>query len=228
MKQLIRQAIALAAVVVAIFSVAAVPASAEKPAAEKDTLNARYVFVELPLENLDLLSRSKRLDMLDYYDLDSIYQAPNGMEGLSRLEKVTPDYLKVSITPVTDLEIKVLETKKEPIALVVYTIGGDEQAPDSDLIFLSEDLKRLDRDRFIKYPRLEDFFDCPDKEAKEKVAELVPFPTVKFDVVPGSSDLTATLTVGQFMPREDYGSIKQWLRPSLTYIWNGKKYELKH
>lgn len=201
-------------------------ALAAKPVAAKDTLTARRVFVDLPVENLDILSKSTRLDMLDFYDIDSIYQARNGMEGISLLEKVTPEYLKVKITPVTTMEIRILDAKKSQLALCIYTIGSDVQAPDSDLTFFNEEMQALNRDKYIKWPSLSDFFDYPDKEAREKVETLVPFPTIEFEANPDNTELTAQLTVGRFMSSEDYDSIKGWLRPPLKFRWNGSKYEL--
>ncbi|MDE5796892.1 MAG: DUF3256 family protein, partial [Muribaculaceae bacterium] len=70
-------------------------------ASRGDTISARRAFVELPATTLDLLPHDTRLDMLDYFDVDSIYRAPNTMDGRSWLETVTPNYVKLVMTSVS-------------------------------------------------------------------------------------------------------------------------------
>lgn len=194
--------------------------------AEPDTISVRRAFVDMPLSTLDLLSRSTRLDMLDFYDLDSIYNARNTMAGISRLEKLEPGYLKVKLTPVTTMELKILPSgnKGAQLVLLNYTIGDSIQAKDSDLKFFDSSMNELPGDKFMKLPELSDFFDYPDKKVKEEVSRLVPFPTVEYTVVPESGDLVARLTVGEFMSSEDFKSIKPYLKPSIVYNWNGNRY----
>ena len=46
-------------------------------------MTASEAFSSLPVSVLDLLDNSRRLDMLDYYAVDSIVKVPNTMEGVS-------------------------------------------------------------------------------------------------------------------------------------------------
>lgn len=210
----------------AVFLTVIAPAYGVKEA--KDTLFAREVFVNLPLKTLDILSKSTRLDMLDYYAVDSIYKAPNGMEGLSELVKVTPDYLSAKITPVTGIQIVMLRDSrsKGPACVVLYTIGGEGQAPDTDVTFLNEEMKELPREKYLEYPEILDFFNVPDKVVRDKIEALVPFPTIQFIASPDSSSLTASLTVGEYMGKENYEYVKKFLKPELKFSWDGKKYKM--
>ncbi|MDE6254590.1 MAG: DUF3256 family protein [Muribaculaceae bacterium] len=215
-------------VAMAVFLTAIAPVYGEKVRESGDTLFAKDVFVNLPLKTLDILSKSTRLDMLDYYAADSIYKAPNGMEGLSELEKVTPDYLSVKITPVTSMQILMLrdKRKKEPACLVLYTIGGEGQAYDTDATFLGDRMEELPRDKYLEYPDILDFFNIPDKSVKEKIEGLVPFPTIEFTANPETGVLTAKLTVGEYMGKENFEYVRKYMKPNLQYKWNGKKYEM--
>ena len=195
----------------------------------KDTLTAAEVFVNLPLKTLDILNRSTRMDMVDYYqEADSIYKAMNGMEGFSELKKLTKNYLDVSITPVTRMEIIILDPlpKKGPVAAVLYTVGGDGQAADTDMTFLDRNMKELPRKKYLEYPDITEFFDLADGKEKKEIEELVPFPTIEFTTIDETSSLKARLTVGEFMGKENYDKIKKYMKPGLSYRWNGKKYEL--
>lgn len=212
--------------IVALSAAIVMPCNAAKEVA--DTLTASDVFVNLPLKTLEIIDRSRRLDMLDYYAADSIYKAPNGMEGYSELVKVTPDFLEVQITPVTEMQILILPKirEKEAAAVVLYTINGEGQAADTDVSFFDTSLKELPRKKYLEYPEILDFFDVPDKETRDRIEELVPFPTIEFRAVPGSTDLTATLTVGEFLGRENYDFIKKYMKKELIFRYDGKKYKL--
>ena len=121
---LIRCLLAAVIVLVAILPAAAAPKA--RPA----TLSADTVFINLPIEVVEILNRSTRMDMLDYYRVDSIYSAPNLVGGVSKLEMVTPDYLKVHLTDVSTLEVKVLPLGKSgDIAAVSYTVNSTATSP---------------------------------------------------------------------------------------------------
>ncbi len=198
---------------------------AEKEVA--DTLTASEAFADLPISVLDLIDRSRRLDMLDYYAADSIAKVPNAMEGVSFLDKVTPDYLKANLTPVTTITVKVLPIKKGDVIMTAYTIGDKDQAYDTDLRFFDTGYKELKRDRFIRLANLDDFFDYPDKESRKMVAELVPFPTVRYEPDVDGTGMSAELTVGQFLSADDYARLKKIMRPKLRFRWNGSKFNLE-
>lgn len=188
---------------------------------------ASEAFENLPIEVLDLLSKSTRLDMLDFYGVDSIYDARNTMDGISRLEKVTPTFLSVELTPVSRLSLQVLPSKKGELVITAYTVGDDFQAYDTDLRFYDSGYQELDRDKYIKIAELDDFFSYPDKKMKKRVHELIPFPTVRYELSPDRSEMTARLTVGQFMSADDYASVKPYMKDELRYVWNGSKYKLQ-
>ena len=208
-----------------VLSLTAALPTAAKSVVGPDTISARRAFAEMPATVLDLLPRTTRLDMLDFFDVDSIYKAVNALEGISYLETVTPDYLKVSITPVSTMQFKILKDKKgNDIVMTIYTVGGGREAKDSDIRFYNTGMIELDRTKFLKLPDLKDFFEIPrdSKTSMKEIEEIVPFATMEFNASPGSDLVTGTLTVGQFMSREDFDLIKSLERPQVTLRWNGK------
>ena len=191
-----------------------------------DTLTASKVFADIPLSVLDLVDRSRRLDMLDYYAADSIAKVPNTMEGISYLDKVTPDYLKVMLTPVSEMTLKILPGKKEDIIMTAYTVGDKDQAYDTDLRFYDEEYQELEKKKIFREPSVEDFFRFPDKASRALVKELVTFPTVRYIPDVDGTGMTAELTVGQFLSADDYKKIKSFMKPGLKYKWNSSHYSL--
>lgn len=196
---------------------------------ERKVTTTREAFTYLNIPALEILKRTTRLDMLDYWDADSIYKATNAMNGLSWIEKCTPDYMKVQLTPVSTLELKMLPSKKEGvITMAVYTVGSQSQAEDSQITFTDEKLHQLDAKKLFKQPKLEDFFDIPKGSltSMKEIREMIPFPTVAYTASPDNNDLEARLTVETYMNVDDYNIVKLFLRPSIRLQWDGKEYKV--
>lgn len=197
-----------------------------------DTLTASYVFKNIPLEVLESLRQSTRLDMLDYYEqADSLWKAPNAMEGYSQLETVTPDYLKLMISPVSTLEIKILSSGKgfgkRQIAMTIYTVGGNGVSKDSSVDFFDAQMMPLRQKDFLKMPEMKDFFDLRNSGIDKKdLQEAMPFQTVEFTTGPGEAPLTATFTTLDHSPKEIQDKFRPLLKAPLTMNWKGK-YSLK-
>lgn len=211
--------------------VALMPAVRAGGKSAPDTISVKRAFVDYPLVMLDLLKRNTRLDMLDYYEADSIYAAPNAMEGLSRLVSVTDDYLKVQLTPVTTLQLKVLKMKNNSdIVVSVYTIGDSGHASDSDLKVFDSNMNELNPKKYFRIPEVSDFFNVgtEGKKKMKEIEELVPFPTIEYSLSGENGDLSAHLTVGTFMGKEDYDVIHRYEIPGgLLYQWNGTGFKMK-
>ena len=227
------------AIAAALITGAAFPAfSAEKPVESLDTLTIERAFTEMPLRSLDLLTRSSRLDMLDYLKADSLVTVANTMGGESRIEKAGKDYLKIRLTPVSTLEIALLpyrDPKSPKIAMAIYTIGSEEEAPDSDIAFYDTEMKPIDRKHLFRQPDLKEFFSFPKgaTTSMKEIEEMIPFPAASYSLVPsststadsGSFTLTGKLTVNSVMAQEERNLIELFMRPELNWTWNGREWK---
>ncbi|MDE7346622.1 MAG: DUF3256 family protein [Muribaculaceae bacterium] len=186
-------------------------------------LTASNVFADAPLDVLDMLRPSTRLDMLDYYaQADSILPAVNALGEVSRLEQVTPDYLKVSVTPVSTLEIKILDAGKRQIVMTLFTAGADGMAKDTEIRFFDSQLRPLDASKYIKTPRLGDFFNIKGSGISEaELIEKIPFAAVEYSIGPGETPLTATLTTLEVISQEDRDLLTPLFDQPLTSTWKG-------
>lgn len=187
----------------------------------RDSITAAGFFAEAPLEVLDILRPSTRLDMLDYYNqADSILEAPDALGGTSRLVTVTPDYLKVQLTPVSTLEIKVLPYRKSKLVMTLYTAGGDDMAKDTDVRFFDSSMRPLDASKILRAPQLEDFFNLKKADfTAAQLKEKVPFVAIVYSSGPGEVPLTASLTTLGVISKEDRDMLEPLLIPLLTADW---------
>lgn len=202
---------------------------AEEPA---DTARTSYTvdrfFAGAPLEVIDMLRPSTRLDMIDYYvQADSALNAPDALGGSSHIVTLTPDYMKVAVSPVSTLELKMLPYKKENIVMSLYTVGGDSIAKDTRIDFYDLDFKQLPGEKFLKAPSAESFFNIKDSDISESdLNEWMSFQTVEYSTGPDDTPLTATLTTPVTLPAEIRGKLEKTLTPQKTAVWkSGYKFQ---
>ncbi|MDE6768484.1 MAG: DUF3256 family protein [Muribaculaceae bacterium] len=210
--------------IISLIILAIVPVSAQvKPG--DSALTARSVFERLQGPALELLKPTSRLDMLDYWDTDSVYRVKNALNGQSWLETVAPDYLKVNITPVSTLEIKLLPVKKGEVIMTIYTVGGDGQARDSRIEFYDPaTLAPIDGTAYFTEPDLKVFFDIPKGSltSMKEIREMIPFMTVEYGASSGSNDLTAKMTAADYINVDDRNIVKVFLLPEVKTQWKEK------
>lgn len=190
---------------------------------------ARYVFENLHSSALEILPKTTRLDMLDYWDVDSVYKASNVMEGLSWIENMDNSYMKLKVTSVSELEIKILPLKKGKVAMTINTVGDDVQAQDSQVKFYDMNLEELPVDKYFVMPEVKDFFEIPKGSATsmKEIESMIPFPTIALSADPHNGNLKARLTVEKYVNEDDWNIAKLFFKPSIELHWLKGKYKYK-
>ncbi len=201
-------------------------AAAAKVAA--DTLTIREAFANLPLDVVEIIPRRIRLDMLDYLEHGEMKPVRNSMNGMSSIvAPVSDSLLNVEVTASSHLTIRLLPAKKGSLAMCIYTLGSDRQARDSEVRFFNGAMQMLKTSKYFPTLKLDDFLDLSRLSDKEKktVKAMVPFPTVEYNLEPGSTSIRVRLSVGTFMGEEDFDRLKPYMRDR-RLVWNGSKYIL--
>ena len=212
--------ILLVAVIVSLFSHTV---RAEK---ENDNIDAYSAFMNLPQEVLPIIDKSTRFEMLEYFRADSIYNATNKLNGISRIDSLTNDFIDVMVSEASHLSIKILPGKKgEKYIGVIYTFDGP--AADSKLYFFDESFNALDTEKYFKAPKLKEFFDIPKGSITktDELVDMISFPTIEYRFYSNSNDLSLKLTVGEHINQDDYNIMKLFLLPEVTYEWQNNKYK---
>lgn len=220
----------------------------EEIAVEADSIPSYEIIAKafrlIPDRDLDILTKPVRQDMVIYMENDSIYKARNIYTGFSWIEKMNPDYMRVHLTDVSNLQIKRLPTKKmgNPLIMTIYTIAGDSDTADSTIKFYtladpaSEDatLTELPMKKYFKLPDPKYFYDMKSGEEaslKEKmklkdILEEMPFHTVAYTISPDSDQLTGRLTVSNYLTLETRKRLEPYIREELRWDWDGKSFKL--
>lgn len=199
-------------------------AAKKKPEAESKvvTLKARDIFSVLQDTPLEILKKTSRLDMLDYWDADSVFDVQNATGGYSHIMEMSPSYISVQLSPVSIYEIKVLPSKKGDVVMTIYTVGDSIQAPDSYVRFYSQDLKPVPTETYLKTPRIENYFRVlrdPIVPMSE-IVQAIRFPNIAIMAAADTDMIVAGLTSLRRLSEEDRNRIEPYLRDPLVSFWD--------
>ncbi len=218
------RALCLASGIAALSISAIAPVSAqEKPG--DSALTARSVFERINVPALDILTPSARLDLLDYWDADSVYRVKTSIDGQAWFDRVDPDWVRINVSPVSTFDIKLLPAKGGNVVMTLYTVGGDGQARDTSVEFYdAATLAPLDDSRYFKAPSLKQFFNIPKGSVTtmKEIEEMIPFTTVEYSLTPGSDELSAKLTSEAYVSVDDWNVARIFLVPEVKAGWKGK------
>lgn len=205
---------------------------AKKPVITVDTITAAKAFLLMPQQDLDLLTKSMRQDMLDYMEeRDSIYKKANIYMGLSWIEEMKPDYMRIHLSEVSSLQIKLLKQTGNslPLVMTVYTINDGNGTGDSTVKFFNNSMQELPTAKFITLPEPKVFYKIPHKSpmTQRDIEDVMPFYTIEYTINPINGALTGRLTSADGLNSEENERLKPYIKPELLWKWTGRKMELQ-
>lgn len=186
-------------------------------------LTASRAFASAPRQVFPMLTDLTRLDMIDYYASGTHTASRNLLEGESRIEEMSPMQMKIKMSDVSTYTITILPAGRDS----VIAVTADILTPVSDgyLTLYNRDWERLDERRF-QPPHLREWLRPSARKAMDDIENLIPFVPATYSIDPATGTLTLTQNVAGLIPAEEYGKVEAYLRPSLSYRWNGTKMSL--
>ncbi len=189
-------------------------------AAAGQELTASGAFADAPRTVFPLLDRNTRLDMIDYFASGATTASRNNLGGESRVEEMSPTHIKVKMTDVSSYTLSLLPAGRDTLIAVVATVLTP--APDGGITFYDRDWRELTPPRFTA-PGLDDWLLPSAKKERADLENLIPFVSADYSLNASTSTLVVTNTLEALLTAEDYDKVKAYVRPSLTYRWDGKK-----
>ena len=180
----------------------------------------RELFVKMHVRLLPLLKGNDRLDLIDLYDANYSTSIINSLDGKSRLKVLTKDYLQLSVTASSSMQMKMLPTQDgDTLLCVVNTVAAE--ASDSRIRFYGKDWQPLDG-VFFDAPAIADFF-LPSDSAVQ-VMDIADIYLVELRLSPDDKTLVAEYTLPHYMTKEDAERVMPHMR-KMTYEWDGRKFQ---
>lgn len=181
------------------------------------------LFATEPGTLFPMLTRTNRLDMVDYYRSGQIVSIFNNLMGGSTLLELDSTYLKVQTSGSRVVEMLMRKVGKDTVVTVIETVTTP--VPDSRLTQWNTHWQRYTSDKIFTSPGIDDFIvkKMPG-ELRDDLQDAMIFPLVKLSFEgEGHDTIVARHGLEQFLAPDVYKRFASYLKPSITYRFNGLK-----
>ena len=190
------------------------------------TVEARTIsdfFASEPGNIFPLLTRTNRLDMVDYYNSGQVVDMENNLAGDSKLLELGDNYLKVQTSGSRVVEMLMRTAGKDTVITVIETVMTP--VPDSRLTQWNVHWQRFTSDKLFKMPAIDDFIvGKMPHELRLDLQDAMIFPLIKLTFTGENHDtIEASHGLEQFLAPNEYKRFAQYFKPTLRYRFNGLK-----
>lgn len=171
-----------------------------------------------------LLTRTHRLDMVDYYNSGQKVAQQNNLGGASQLQELDSVYLKVQTSPARVVEMLMVPAgRRDTVIIVIETVNTP--VPDSRLTVWNQLWQPLRVDKHFKMPAIDDFFvKKMPRDLRADLQDAMIFPLIGLRFAGERHDtIEATHGLEQFLAPVEYKRFASYLKPTITYRINGTK-----
>ena len=181
------------------------------------------LFATEPGNIFPLLTRTNRLDMVDYYHSGQVVDIPNNLAGESRLLELDSAYLKVQASGSRVVEMLMRQVGKDTVITVIETVMTP--VPDSRLTQWNVHWQRYVSNKLFSMPSIDDFLvKKMSGELRADLQNAMIFPLIQLTFKGGNHDIIeATHGLDRFLAPEEYKRFAEYFKPSLSYRFNGLK-----
>ncbi|MEG1728630.1 MAG: DUF3256 family protein [Bacteroidaceae bacterium] len=183
------------------------------------------VFTAMPDSLQPLLTKTNRLDLIDFKKSKMKAEVTNNLNGKTELKELTDHYLSLVLTPVSLCEMKMLPIEDTYILCVVKTIKAVAQ--ESEVAFYSLDWKKLDTAIYLKYPMLSAFWKKPNKKlenAYHRAQKIYSVPYLEVHLKANTADLTMHLNLDELLI-EERKEVSDFLHKDFVLSWQNGKFQ---
>ncbi len=181
------------------------------------------LFATEPGNIFPLLTRTNRLDMVDYCLNGQLVDIANNLAGDSRLLELDSIYLKVQTSASRLVEMRMRTVGKDTVITVIETVLTP--VPDSRLTQWNVHWQRYTSDKLFAMPAIDDFIvrKMPP-ELRADLQDAMVFPLIQLSFKGEHHDLVeATHGLKQFLVDSEYKRFADYLKPAITYRFDGLK-----
>ena len=182
------------------------------------------LFASEPGYIFPLLTRTARLDMVDYYNSGQKVNLPNNLAGESGLVELDSVYLKLNASGSKVVEMCMwTDGRKDTVIAVIETVMTP--LPDSRLTLWNAQWQPFYTDRLFKMPVIDDFIvKKMPRELRADLQDAMIFPLIQLTFKGDDRrSIEATHALDRFLAPSEYERFANYLKPSLTYRFNGNK-----
>lgn len=190
--------------------------------------NMDSLFTNMPDEYIPQLEMAWRKDLIDLYNSGKDATLKNSMEGMSKLLKLTDNYILLQVTEKSTREMKLLPLiNNTNIICVITTISSP--VADSRVDFFTTDWQPLPAEGLFQ-PVSADWFlkeeaDRTSDSYLDAVSRL-DMELIRYDLSADNLTLTATYTTPLYLGKEERGKVLVYIKESpRIYSWDRSRFK---
>lgn len=186
----------------------------------------RTLFIDMPDSIMPTLTRSDRMDFIDYMDSGMKARVRNKLDGESVMTQLEDNMLTVMTSRSGRMDMVLFKMKKDRnLICIIRTVTAKYE--DSRLYFYTEDWKPVPAEELIELPQFDDYL---TKEALRNDS-LDVFKKMSMLRLQSAAAVDGGLEF-RYTSLEDLGEdaerFESWFKPEpLRYTWNGNKFKRK-
>ena len=185
----------------------------------------RQWLVAMPDSVMPLLTKNNRMDFIDFYDAQMAAVVTNRMDGSSRMNRLTDDYVQIRYTGSTDVEMKLLPVNDSTDVLCMVTTVR-AAVDDSRIAFFDTEWKPLSVESYLTEPRIEDFCSTEQSDLAAQAWSKLDIFFRTYRLCAESTELQCVFTAMDYLSKEDREEVAPYVRKEpITYRWTGNGYE---
>lgn len=187
-------------------------------------LNLKTVFIQMPDSILPLLSRTDRMDFIDFHDSGMTPKVVNRLGGESVMSYMGDEHLTIQTTAESSFDL-ILLNRKDGSSLICVINTVNPGYADSQVLFYDESWKRVNSESVLERPSLGDFL-TRSALKEDSVNVLFDQSLLRLSEVEyRDGSLFFSYTSLDYVG-EDADRFRRYFRESaLEYRWNGKKFK---
>lgn len=186
----------------------------------------RSLLVAMPDSVLPLLTKTNRMDCVDFLDSNMKAEVKNRFNNTSELKVLTKDYLELQLTSQSSVEMKLLPMNDSvKVVCMVHTVCGP--VCDSEITFYDTQWKQLPSKNFITLPEVDRFYYLnTNEESYATVRKAADMYLMKANLSAKASTLTFIYTTPEYLSKEDREKLELYLRKEpIVYQWVEGKFQ---
>ncbi len=190
-------------------------------------LTAEKAFADAPDDVITLVSKSGRLDMLDYYNAGSDKPTASvlGNKCVIKEIKNSADSVRSSLSYVSDdglANTLIVLNGNDPNPIIAIIQTSEDPISESWIKFYDKKWQPLSRPVFTE-PVLADWLKSPAD--RQEVAEALPFILAQYAFDTDTGELTLTHSMANYFVKGEGDVALSKIKPQIVYRWDGKLFK---
>ena len=194
-------------------------------AAGAEAQNMEKLFAEMPDSIVPVMSKTNRLDCIDFFKSKMTANVQNVFNGRSSISDLDENYLLLKPTSRSQVEMRLYNVGAETgIIAVAYTYMAP--AKETTLAFYTTKWEKLETADYISLPQKKDFVKesgAADTEKLEKAKGILADAFIFATIGKESGDISFALSTDA-LAEADLKQAAPYMAQPPRYVWNGKKF----